>query len=71
MTLNDVKDMTCDTITPTVAAQVLHCDPQWIRVTARQDRFLLGFPVIIIRSRVKIPRLAFIKYMEGIKNEAE
>ena len=31
---------------------------------------LLGFPVILIESRVKIPRLAFIRYMEGKSDEA-
>ena len=65
MTLDDVKQMDADTITPAVAAQVLGCNPQWIRVAARQDKSLLGFPVVIIRSRVKIPRLAFIRFMEG------
>lgn len=65
MTLDDLKQLDCDTITPAVAAQVLGCDPQWIRVAARQDKSLLGFPVVIIRSRTKIPRLAFIRFMEG------
>lgn len=65
MTLNDVKAMTADIITPNIAAQVLKCDPNWIRVAARQDKKMLGFPVVLIGHRVKIPRLAFIRYMEG------
>lgn len=65
MTLDDVKRMNSDTITPAIAAQVLGCNPQWIRVAARQDKSLLGFPVVIVRSRTKIPRLAFIRFMEG------
>lgn len=66
MTLEELKKLDKDVITPAVAAQVLQCDPHWIRVAAHQDKSLLGFPVIILNSRVKIPRLAFIKYMEGL-----
>lgn len=64
-TLDDLRDMPQATITPAVAAQVLQCDPQWIRVAARQDKARLGFPVVILGSRVKIPRTAFIRFMEG------
>lgn len=65
MTLSDIKNMEQDVITPSVAAQVLKCDPHWIRVAAKQNKSLLGFPVVLIGSRVKIPRVAFIRYMEG------
>lgn len=65
MTLDDLRNMTQETITPAVAAQVLQCNPQWIRVAARNDKSRLGFPVVLLGSRVKIPRLAFIKFMEG------
>lgn len=65
MTLEDIRAMDCDCITPAAAAQVLKCNPHWIRVAAHQDKSLLGFPVVVIRSRVKIPRLGFIRYMEG------
>lgn len=65
MTLDDLKAMEREVITPAIAARVLGCDPHWIRVAAHQDRKLLGFPVVILGSRVKIPRQAFIRYMEG------
>ena len=65
MTLNDIKQMTKDIITPAEAAQVVGCDPQKMRLEARERPENLGFPVIIVRSRIKIPRVAFIKYMEG------
>lgn len=65
LTLADIKQMTKDIITPAEAAQVIGCDPQWIRLIAQDDPERLGFPAIIIRSRTRIPRLAFIKYMEG------
>lgn len=65
MTLQDIKQMDKDVITPAEAAQVVGCDPQLIRLEARERPENLGFPVIIVRSRIKIPRMAFIKYMEG------
>lgn len=65
LTLQDIKQMEKDVITPAEAAQVVGCDPQLIRLEAREKPENLGFPVIIVRSRIKIPRMAFIKYMEG------
>lgn len=65
LTLADIKQMEKDVITPAEAAQVVGCDPQKMRLEARERPENLGFPVIIVRSRIKIPRMAFIKYMEG------
>lgn len=69
MTLSDVKAMDLDVISPDIVAQVLRCNPHYIRVAAKQHPALLGFPVIIIGNRVKIPRLGFIRYMEGMTSE--
>lgn len=65
MTLDELKAMDCETITPAVAAQVLGMNPHYIRVAARQRPDLLGFPVVVYNSRTKIPRRAFIKFLEG------
>ena len=65
MTLNEVRQMSKETITPAIAAKVLGCDPMYIRLVARKDPARLGFPTLCIGSRVKIPRLAFIRFMEG------
>lgn len=65
ITLEALRTMNQETISPAIAARVLGCDPQWIRITARTDRAALGFPVVVIGHRVKIPRVAFIKFMEG------
>lgn len=64
MSLDDIKAMECETITPNVAAAILNCDPQSIRVVAHTEPESLGFPVIVMRSRTKIPRRAFIEFME-------
>ena len=66
LTLKDIKGMEKDVITPGEAGQVLGCDPQRIRLVAREHPERLGFPVILIGSRIKIPRLAFVRYMEGV-----
>lgn len=65
MTLNDIRSMERETITPAIAAQVIGCDPHWIRLAARSHPEWLGFPVIIYGHRTKIPRRAFIQFMEG------
>lgn len=67
MTLEDVRTLKKDTLTPAIVADVLDCDPQYIRIAARQCPERLGFPVARIGNRVKIPRLAFIRWMEGRK----
>ena len=63
MTINEIKLSTKEILTPADIAEVLGCDPQSIRVRARQRPELLGFPVIVLGSRVKIPRRPFLRYL--------
>jgi len=65
MTLEELKRLDKPTITPSVAASVIGGDPHYIRVAARECPEVLGFPVIRIGSHTKIPRLAFIRFLEG------
>lgn len=65
MTLDEIRNSTKDVLTPADIADVLNADPQDVRVAARQRPDLLGFNVAVIGTRVKVPRLAFIKWMEG------
>lgn len=67
MTLKELKSLKKNVITPAEAAQIIGCDPHYIRVQARTHPELLGFPVVVIGTRTKIPRLAFIQFMEGEK----
>lgn len=71
MTLNDLRMSTKDVLTPADVAPVLGCDPHYIRVAARQCPERLGFPVVLIGNRTKIPRIAFIKFMEGAGKDDE
>lgn len=63
MTLDEVRELRTDIITPAQAAQVLKCDSAYIRVAAREG--VLEFPAVLVGNRVKIPREAFVRYMEG------
>lgn len=65
MTLEDIKTMDREMLTPAIVAEVINGDAQKIRMQARERPELLGFPVIVYGSRVKIPRRAFIRYMDG------
>lgn len=65
LTLREIKSLDQDMITPAQAAGVLKCDPHFIRLAARQCPECLGFPVVVIRSRTKIPRIPFIRFVEG------
>lgn len=63
MTLKEIMESDKPMLIPADIAPVLGCDPHAIRVAAKTKPELLQFPVIVIGSRVKIPRLPFIEYM--------
>jgi hypothetical protein len=65
MTLQDAKEMTTTTINAEAAGAILGASPQAIRIQARTAPEKLGFPVVVIGQRVKIPRLPFIAFVEG------
>lgn len=68
-TLDTIRQMSRETLTPAIVAEVLGCDPQTIRLRARMAPERLGFPTIVMGSRVLIPREAFIHFMEEKKPE--
>lgn len=45
-------------------AEVLGCKAHSINVQAQQDPAKLGFPVCVTGSRVRIPRLGFLHWMQ-------
>ena len=65
MTLNEIKSLPREFLMPSEVAPILGCDPQDIRVAARQSPELLGFSVAVVGHRVKIPRAAFLRWLEG------
>ncbi len=65
MTLTEIRNSNIDFLYPKDVCEVLQCHPYSINVQAKEDPAKLGFPVTIIGTRVRIPRLAFLKWVEG------
>ncbi|MBP5423932.1 MAG: hypothetical protein J6Y78_15980 [Paludibacteraceae bacterium] len=64
-TIEDIKRLNRDILTPGDIAPVLGCDPNLIRHQAKEDIKQLGFSASKLGSRIKIPRQAFINWYEG------
>ena len=62
-TLTDLKAETKEMLVAEDVCAVLQCDPHWVRQAARERPELLGFPVVVMRNRVKIPRIPFLRFM--------
>ncbi len=75
MTYEEIKSSTKDFLVPADIARVLGCSAYNINLQVKEDKQnginSFPFPTILIRSRVKIPRIAFIRCMEGTKEEQE
>lgn len=65
MTLEEIKNSNKEILTPNDIAQVLRCDPNVIRYQASKNISALGFPAAKIGTRVKIPRIGFIRWFEN------
>ena len=63
MTLEEIQSSQKLYLTPADIAPILHCDPQCIREQAKQDPAKLGFPIIILGHRTRIPRIPFLKFL--------
>lgn len=67
MTMQEIRNSTKDCLIPSDIAEVLGCDKYSINVQVKEDKKngtnSFPFPTILIGTRVKIPRLAFIKAM--------
>lgn len=65
MSIEELKAHGKDFLTPKDVAKCLGCTAYAINQQAAADASKLGFPVIMVGKRVKIPRKAFIRFMEG------
>ena len=64
--LEEIKRMDKPFITPQQAARVIGCTPQYIRLAARgPNKKSLGFDTTVIGTRTLIPRIPFIRYVDG------
>lgn len=63
MTLQDVIMSDRIYLTPADIAPILGCDPQSIRTQAHKHPQAMGYPIIIIGRRIRIPRIPFLQYL--------
>ena len=65
MTWDEILGSEKEILTCADVAPLLGANPATIHGQAMEWPEMLGFPVIVAGRRVKIPRRAFIKFMEG------
>lgn len=66
--LEEIKRMDKPFISPQQAARVIGCNPAYIRLTAHgPNPMALGFETTVMGTRTRIPRIPFIRYVEGGK----
>lgn len=70
-TLEEIEALDKEMLIPTDVAGVLGCDAHNISLAARDAPQLLGFPVIRIGTRTKIPKEGFLRYCRGLQQETE
>lgn len=63
MTLEQLQQSKLLFVSPADISEILRCDPQCIRRQAKDNPEVLGFPVLRIGSRIRIPRIPFLKFL--------
>ena len=63
--LERVEALDKDMLVPTDVAKLLGCAPYSINVATRDGKNPFPFPVIRMGTRVRIPKIPFIKAMRG------
>lgn len=66
MTIDEIKEMTCNTLTVKQVAEFLGKDPQVIRDQAEREPKYLGFPICKAGHSYCIPRTGFINWYLGM-----
>lgn len=67
MTLDEIKSSDKHFLLASEVAEILGTNPNTVRLQAHCAPEMLGFPVIVMGSRVKIPRIPFLNFMLGQK----
>lgn len=66
MTISDLENMTCNTLTVKQVAEFLGKDPQLIRDQASSEPRYLGFPICRAGHSWCIPRVGFLNWCKGL-----
>lgn len=64
MKLADIEAMDKELLLMADIAPFIGADPQNLRSQAQDNPNMLGFPVIVVGSRVKVPKAGFVHYMK-------
>lgn len=65
MTLAELESIPSEVLTCQQIAPVLGANPATIHLQATDRPEMLGFPVIVMGRRVKVPKAAFLRFMRG------
>lgn len=63
--LQALRQSTAVMLKPSDVAPVLGCKPYSLTLQAREDPSALGFPVCVMGTRVRIPRVPFLNWIDG------
>ena len=66
-TLDEIRALNKETLVPKDVAGYLGCCPYTINLQAKENPCILGFPVSVMGSRIKIPKAGFIRWAEGVQ----
>jgi len=64
-TLEEIEALPREMLIPADIAHILGCNPYSINVCAKSGTNLFPFPIILMGSRVRIPKQPFLKAMRG------
>lgn len=64
MTIQQIEESKKIYLIPDEIAEIMEADPASIRRQAQDDPSKLGFPVVVIGTRVKIPRAGFLFFLK-------
>lgn len=66
-TLQEIEALEKDILVPTDVAGYLGCEAHSINRAAKDAPGLLGFPVTVMGSRVRIPKDGFVRWAKGLE----
>jgi len=61
--LRDMVQSDSPTITVAMAASIMNCAPQNLRITIRKNPETIGFPTYCSGNRIHIPRIPFLQWL--------
>ena len=64
-TLSDIENIESDCLTPQQVSDILKVSNKTFLKAALSDHNDLGFPIIKVGQRIKIPKEPFLKFMKG------